>query len=302
MAVSISKPNTFDYLLMALTAIMWASAFIAMKVVVPETGPLWLATGRVIVGFLVLLPYAIYRGFALPKSPKMWALVITTSLFNVVIPFFLISWGELTVDAGIASLLMGISPFLALVGSHFSTSDDRMTLPKILAVILGFSGVLTIVGIDALSGLGRETLIAQLAIMGAAISYVVAGLLVRKIDLDPVSLVCWMLGLGAVMLFAITMGLEGWSQNDISPLALWSLIYLGVVPTGIAQIIRFILIKKIGFAVFSLSVNLVPIFGIELGALLLGEVISIRTFIALALVLAGLFVSKMEFGNAREKA
>ena len=302
MAVSISKPSTFDYLLMALTAIMWASAFIAMKVVVPETGPLWLATGRVIVGFLVLLPYAIYRGFKWPSSPNMWALVFITSLFNVVIPFFLISWGELQVDAGIASLLMGISPFLALVGSHFSTSDDRMTLPKILAVVLGFSGVLTIVGVDALSGLGQETLVAQMAIMGAAVSYVIAGLLVRKIDLDPVSMVCWMLGVGAVMLTTLTVSLQGWSINVISPLAFWSLVYLGVVPTGIAQIIRFMLIKKIGFAVFSLSVNLVPVFGISLGAMLLGEVISARTFIALVLVLSGLFVSKMDFGSARKKA
>lgn len=302
MAVSISKPTAFDYLLMTLTAIMWASAFIAMKIVVPETGALWLATGRVIVGFLVLLPYAIYRGFAVPKSPKVWALVIATSFFNVVIPFVLISWGELTVDAGIASLLMGVAPFIALVGAHFSTSDDRMTLPKIIAVILGFAGIVTIVGLDALSGLGQETLVAQLAIVAATISYVIAGLLIRKIDLDPVSLVCWMLGAGSVMLFTLAIGSQGWCQFDISPLAFWSLIYLGIVPTGIAQIIRFMLIKKIGLAVFSISVNLVPVFGIGLGALLLGEVVSIRTFIALALVLAGLFVSKMEFGKAKKPA
>ena len=152
--------------MMGLTALVWASAFIAIKVVVPETGALWLATWRVLIGFLVLLPYALYRGFIWPTGSKVWWLIAITALFNVVIPFFLISWAEQTIDAGVASLLMGTGPFLALIGSHFSTTDDRITLPKALAVVLGFAGVMTIVGVDAVSGLGGDTLLSQLAAIG----------------------------------------------------------------------------------------------------------------------------------------
>ena len=107
MANQISKPTPLDLFLMALTAIVWASAFVAIKVVVGETGPLWLAAWRVLIGFLIMTPYVIWRGLILPTTPHVWGLLTITAIFNVVIPFFLISWAEQEIDAGIASLLMG---------------------------------------------------------------------------------------------------------------------------------------------------------------------------------------------------
>ena len=296
MIAAITKPSPFDYAMMGLTALVWASAFIAIKVVVPETGPLWLAAWRVVIGFLVLLPYAIWRGIIWPADGRMWLLIAVIAVFNVVIPFFLISWAEKTIDAGVASLLMGTGPFLALIGSHFSTNDDRITAPKMFAVVLGFMGVGLIVGVDAFSGLGGETVLSQLAAMGGALSYVVAGLLVRKTDMPPVRLGCLVLGMGSAILIALALMFDGWPTMGISALAFWSLIYLGLVPTGLGQILRFVLIKKVGYAAFSLSLNLIPVLGVGLGALLLGEIITLRTFAALVLVLAGLFISRMSFG------
>ena len=297
MTSAISKPTPVDYLMMGLTALVWASAFIAIKVVVPETGALWLATWRVLIGFLVLLPYALYRGFIWPKGSKIWWLIAITALFNVVIPFFLISWAEQTIDAGVASLLMGTGPFLALLGSHFSTTDDRITLPKALAVVLGFSGVLVIVGVDAVNDLGGATMLSQLAAICGAMSYVVAGLLIRKIDIPPIRLGCLVLGMGTVFLLVLATLFDGAPTMNLTPIALGSLIYLGLIPTGLGQILRFTLIKKVGYAAFSLSLNLIPVFGVSMGALLLGEVITIRTFIALILVLTGLFASRLKFGG-----
>ena len=292
MTSQISKPTTLDLCLMGLTAVVWASAFVAIKVVVGETGPLWLAAWRVLIGFLIMTPYVIWRGMMLPKSSKLWGLLTITAIFNVVIPFFLISWAEKEIDAGIASLLMGTGPFLALLGSHFSTSDDRITWQKGLGVGLGFCGVLVIVGVDALKGLGGATTLAQLAALGGACSYVVAGLLVRRIDFPPIRMGWLVLGLGAVILFALAPLFEGAPNLNLTPLALWSLIYLGIMPTGLGQILRFVLIKKVGYSIFSLSLNLIPVIGITLGALLLGEIITIWTVIALTLVLAGLMVAR----------
>ena len=250
-----------------------------------------------LIGFLVLLPYALYRGFIWPTGSKVWWLIAITALFNVVIPFFLISWAEQTIDAGVASLLMGTGPFLALIGSHFSTTDDRITLPKALAVVLGFAGVMTIVGVDAVSGLGGDTLLSQLAAIGGAMSYVIAGLLIRKIDIPPIRLGCLVLGLGTIFLLGLALIVDGAPSMSLTPIALGSLIYLGLIPTSLGQILRFTLIKKVGYAAFSLSLNLIPALGGGMGALLLGEVITIRTFIALMLVLAGLFASRLNFGN-----
>lgn len=290
----ISKPVSFDYALMGLTAIVWASAFIAIKVVVPETGPLWLAAWRVLIGFIVLTPYAIWRGLVWPTSNRMWVMLFIATLFNTVFPFILISWAEKTIDAGVVSLLMGTGPFMALIGSHFSTTDDRLTWPKMLAVLMGFAGVLIIIGVDVFNDLGGATSLSQFAAIGGAVCYVIAGLMVRKVDLPPVRMSWLVLGLGAVTLLMMALVFDGSPNIALGTTVLWSLIYLGVMPTGLGQLLRMYLVKKVGYSVFSLSLNLIPVFGVGLGALLLGEVITARTTLALALVLGGLFVSRWE--------
>jgi len=297
---SISKPTFGDYLAMGLTALVWASAFVAIKVVVPETGPLWLAAWRVLIGFIILIPYVMYRGFIFPTGLRIWQLIVIAGIFNAVIPFFLISWASETIDAGVTSLLMGTGPFLALIGSHFSTTDDRISAPKIIAVLFGFTGVVVIVGPNALAGIGGTTFTAQLAAIGGAFSYVIAGLLVRKIDVPPIRLAWLVLGVSSALLLILAILFEGEPNVALTPVVFWSLIYLGLIPTGLGQILRFVLIRRVGYAAFSLSLNLIPVIGVALGALLLGEVVTIRTAIALILVLAGLFISRMEFGAAKK--
>jgi len=293
---SIAKPSSNDYVLMLLTAMLWASAFVAIKIAVPHTGAIWLAAWRVIFSLIVLFPFAIYRGLVLPTTLSVWLVIAVTSLFAVVLPFFLISWAEQEIDAGIASLLMGTGPFLSLIGSHFSTSDDRISPPKVLAVFLGFCGVLTIVGPDAISGLGGSAFTAQLAVVAGSASYVTSGLIVRKINLPAHAIVFWVSACGAVILLAVAALIDGKPELSLSPTIWFALLFLGIAPTGIANIIRFYLIKKVGLTSFSLSVNLVPVFGLLFAALLLGEHITIRTALALVLILSGLFVSRMKFG------
>ncbi len=294
MTNTISKPTLTDFALMGITAFIWASAFIAIKVVVVETGPLWLAAWRVGIGFVVLLPYALWRGLTLPKSKKVWGLIFITALFNVVLPFFFISWAETKIDAGVTSLLMGAGPLLALLGSHLFTSDDKITFSKGIAVAFGFAGVLTIVGVDAINGLGGSTMLAQIAAITGTLCYTIAGLLVRRINIPPITLASLAFGAGLIQLLIASFVFEGSPKLELTPTVIGALIYLGIVPTAVGQIIRFTLIKKIGYATFSLALNLIPVLGLSMGALLLGEVITLRTFIALALVLTGLLISQLK--------
>ena len=134
----IRKPTRLDLALLVMLAMIWGSAFLAIKVVVPDTGPLWLATIRVVIAFMVLLPIAWFKGLIWPASGRQWRLVCLITFFNVVAPFFLISWAEQYIDAGVASLLIGIGPFLALIGSHFTTRDDRLSRAKITGRDTGF--------------------------------------------------------------------------------------------------------------------------------------------------------------------
>lgn len=289
---TIRKPNTLDMTLLVLTGLIWAGAFSAIKIAVVETGPIWLATIRVTIGALVLAPYVIWRGLVLPRDAGTWIVIVLMTLFNVVFPFFLISWAELTIDAGVASILMGTGPFAALLGSHFFTDDDRITGPKLLAVLLGFSGIVLIIGVDAFAGLGRAGILAPIAALCGSLSYVVAGLLIRKIDVPPTRLAFLALSIAAIILFAIAIVTDGPLTSIPSSRASMALLVLGILPTGIAYILRFHLIRTVGYSTFAYSVNLVPVFGVILGAVLLDEPLRPQVLAALALIVAGLFIAR----------
>ncbi len=295
----IQRATIPDLILVALTALVWASGFIAIKVAVPETGAYWLAAMRVSIGLLVLLPYALWKGILLPTSTRMWILVLGMSLVNVVLPFLLISWAELSIDAGVTSLLMGTGPFLALVGSHIFTTDDKLTGTKFLGVVLGFTGVLTIVGFDVLYGLGSANLLAQAACFLGSVCYATAGLLVRKIELPPGRLAFLALAVSSMLLIPLALFHDGPPPTDMSQNALLALIYLGVIPTGFAYLLRFHLIRKIGYSTFAMGLNLIPVFGVFLGVWLLDEPLSWRILIALALVVCGLYAAQFKRAETR---
>ena len=288
------QPQPSDYGLMTLTALIWASAFVAIRFAVPETGPLWLAAIRVGLGFLVLLPYALWRGFIFPQSCRQWALICAMSLLNMVIPFTLIAWAGKTVEAGTLSLLMGTGPFLALTGSHFLTADDRMTRRKLLGVVIGFTGILVVVGPNAIAGLGTGSVSGIAAALGASLCYVMAGLFIRMIDMPPVRLACLALGLGSAVLIPSAFLFAEAPPTNISGNAWIALFFLGFFPTGLAYILRFTLIRAIGYSRFALAVNMIPVFGVILGVVLLGEALSVYILLALALVVAGLLVAGSE--------
>lgn len=286
---TISRASSGDMTLLILVAIIWASAFMAIKIAVPEVGPIWLAAIRVTIGAAALAPYALFKGVVLPSATQVWVLVVIMAVLNVVIPFFLISWAELTIDAGVTSLLMGVGPFLALIGSHMFTSDDKINRRKALGVACGFTGVVTIVGWDALTQLGSDHLLAQLAAIGGCVCYVTAGILIRRIDVPPISLAFLALVIGTIILIALALATDGMLTSLPSSSTLMALIYLGVFPTGIAYILRFYLINKVGYSAFAMSVNLIPVFGILMGVVLLGEPLRPQVMIALVFVLMGLY-------------
>ncbi|MBL4646310.1 MAG: DMT family transporter [Rhizobiales bacterium] len=291
------QPTRLDYTTILFLVIIWASAFLAIRVAVVETGPLWLAAIRVVIGFVVLLPWAIWRGFKWPHRWQDWAMIIGISILNVSAPFILISWAELTIDAGLTSLLLGIGPLLALTISHFFTDDDRFTLLKFVAVLLGFLGILLVIGVDALESLGTNML-AQIAVVGSSASYVVSGLMIRKIKgFPPVRLSCLVLGIASMTLIFIALIHEGIPDaaliSSVSPKAWACLVYLGLFPTGIGYILRYRLIQAIGMSAFTLGLNLIPVFGIGMGAVLLGEQIHWSIVAALVLIMSGLFLSRL---------
>lgn len=294
MSNPIRKPTAGDLVGLLSLTLIWTTAFLAIKVAVPQTGPMWLAAIRVCIAFLVLLPWTLYRGIQLPSSAKQWLFIFGVSILNVSLPFYLISWAELEISAGMTSLLLGIGPLLALILSHFTTNDDRITPQKLIGISFGFTAIVLVVGREALSGLAGPTVLAQLAVLGASMCYAVSGAMIRKItDFPPTRLATLILGMCSIQLLilGIWSGMPDWQQ--INQTAWLNLIYLGLLPTGLATILRYRLIRTVGASFFALGMNLIPVFGLILGALILQEEVTAIAWTALALILTGLFIARL---------
>ena len=289
----IAKPQASDLIMLILVEAIWGSSLTAVKMVVDDLGPLWTAAARVGVGFASVLPFFLFR-LRWPKSREIWLVIALVALLNMVIPFVLISWAMKHIDAGVGALLLGTTPFIAMVMGHFLTSDERITPFKVLAVFLAVTGIAILAGADALLGMGSAALLAQLAVILGGACYVSAGFLMRRLDLNPIAFTAIALGLGTIMLIALSWSWEGlpsrWPEGSDFVALLW----LGVLPTGLAYVLRYFLVRRVGVSTFALAMNTVPVFGIIIAAFVLGEAIEWSTLLALGLVLTGLMVARVD--------
>ena len=189
---------------------------------------------------------------------------------------------------------MATSPIFALVFAHIFTEDDRFTLFKCISVALGFSAVM-VLALPSGNLLDSSNLLAKFATLMAAMSYVIAGLLTRKLDekIGARSITSIVLVL-SVLLLAPAAFLQGFSALDTySNPSLFSLLYLGVFSTALALLIRYSLILQVGYTFVSYTGFLVPVFAVIFGALLLDEQLSMNAYIALLLVLLALAISRL---------
>ena len=280
----IGRPSGIDIALLLAVAIVWGTAFPAIKLVVDDLGALWAAAARVSIGFLAVAPFFVFQP-QFPRSSKVWLAIATVAMLNMVIPFIMISWSMHHINAGVGALLLGMTPFIAMVMGHFLTRDERINRYRILAVIFAVSGVAVLAGTEAISGLSSAALFAQLAVILAGVCYVSAGFVMRRLDMAAIPFTVIALGIGSATLVGLALITEGLPQRLPEGGDLVALFWLGVAPTGLAYLMRYFLVQRVGVSTFALAMNTVPVFGIIIAAIWLGEMITSTTLIALLLVL-----------------
>ncbi|MGL1919806.1 MAG: DMT family transporter [Hyphomicrobiales bacterium] len=297
---TMSAPTAFDYFLILLAALIWASAFIAIKFVVQDFSPLLLSTSRVLIGFVFLISYlGIYMVFnknlVWPSGKQNWIKLFIIAALYTSIPFTLINWGQQYISATLTSIVMGASPLIGYFNAHFATKDEKLNPLKIFAVILGTVGILIAIDFNQDGGFSGN-IWGVIAMMAALYCYSVSGLITRRLTNGDATIISTIiLGIGSIYLIPVAY-FTGQFDVDFSAFkteTLWAVVYLGVFPTGIAYLIRFYLILKIGFTAFLTTVYFIPIFGVLLSALLLGEDLSLNIFIALGLIITSLLISRL---------
>lgn len=205
-------------------------------------------------------------------------------------PFTLISWGEVYIDSGLTAVLMGTMPVATAMLAHLFIADERFNLGTGLGIMIGFGGLIILIGADALHNLDTAV-IAQFAIIIGALSYAVSTTFARRFARLPgpvMSTGATLAGLIWVLPMAILLE-QPWTLRP-GGMAVISVLILGIVATALATLIFYYLIHRVGATTFSQVNYIIPVFGAAWGILFLNEVPGWRMPTALVLVLSGIFI------------
>ena len=275
-------------LLFTLTG-LWSGTFLFAKVALAELSPLTIVLGRVGIAAAALILAMIVTREALPMTREAWRAFLLMGVLNNVLPQGLISWGMLHIDSGLASILNATTPLFVVVFAH-AVGRERATARRVSGVALGIAGVAVLVGPAALRGLGASVL-GQLAILGAAVSYACAGLYGRRLlGMSPTAASAGMLAAATLVLLPIALVVERPWQFAPGPSTIVALLALALVSTAAGYVVYFRILAAAGPTNLLLVTFLMPIGALILGAVVLHERPTLASYAGTALIFAGLAV------------
>lgn len=254
-------------------------------------GPLTVACARTTLGAVSLLILMQIMGRPWPSGLRTWGYILVIGVLTTALPFTLLSWGQQYVPSAFAGLSMAALPLFVLPLAHVF-SDERLEARKATGVMIGFVGALILLGPGALNFAAGSNALAQLACLGASLSYAVASVLTRRCPpVDSIAMAALTLVVGAVCLIPATLafeGVPGWIEGRAG----YAILFLGLIPTAFAALLRVHTIRTAGSVFMTLVNYQVPVWSMIFGAWILSETLPLRFFAALTLILTGLAVSQ----------
>lgn len=304
-----SERTGVDWIAWAMLAslgLIWGGSFTAVSYAVQELPPLSVAAGRLLVAALVLVPAAFLigpggRGPGLPSlsdpvGRRIWAHAAGVAFATNAAPFSLLAWAQTHVTSGLAGVMMAALPLVVLPLSAAFVPGDRMTLGKTAGFVIGFFGVVLLIGVGALGELGQGgdiVVLAQVACLLATCGYA-TGSVITKLSppVHAVSFGAAALGLAALMQLPVALIVEAPFAAPWTPGAMLAIVFLGLLPTALAIVILFALVRRTRPSFVGLVNYQVPIWAMIFGALFLGEAVPDRVLPALGLILGGVAISQ----------
>lgn len=277
--------------MLILLSVAFGGSFFFTGVAVRELPPLSIVVLRVSLAAVALHVFLRLTGVNFLSYGKHWRDFAGMGLLNNAVPFSLIVWGQTHIASGLASILNATTPIFTLIVAHYLVSDERMTPNKMLGVILGLGGVVIMLGPELLAGLGDD-LFAQLAILGAALSYGFAaafGRRFKRLEIPPVTVAAGQVTASAFLLAPLCLWVDQpWALPMPGTWTILSIIGLAILSTAIAYILFFNILASAGATNLSLCTLLVPVSAILLGMLVLGERLNMTHFLGMGIIALGL--------------
>ncbi len=290
--VSINRHmNASEWLALLLLSVLWGCSFFFAGVLVRTLPPLTIVLLRVGLAAMILNALVKLLGMRMPANGRAWRAFFAIGLLNNVIPFCLIVWGQSHIASGLAAILNATTPISTVIVAHLLTSDEKITGNRLLGVAIGFVGVVILIGPDSLQGLGTD-LLAQLAVLAAAVSYAFAGVYGRRfktMGVDPIVTATGQVTASALLLFPVTMLVDRpWTLAMPAPPVWAAIAGIAVLSTALGYVLYFRILATAGATNLLLVTFLIPVSAIVMGTFRLGEHLEPRHFAGLALFGAAL--------------
>ena len=285
------QPRLIDYTLLVILALIWASAFFNIKIATESFGPITIAFLRVFFGSIPVLLLCFYKKIKIEAFSKDWYWFAIIGFVNLVLPFFLIAYGVKSVQSNLAAILMSTTPLSSTILGHFYTKNEKFNLVKTFGILIGFSGIIYLFSDNLL--INDSNFISALLILLGSTCYVVGGVLTLKISKKKNENVT-----GSILIWAVLILIpfvyfieKPWNLVP-SVESTISVVYLGMVSTGVAWLLRFKILKDNGLIFQSQVSYLIPIFGTILSYIFLKEIITPKVLLSLLAVVVGIYFVK----------
>jgi drug/metabolite transporter (DMT)-like permease len=275
-----------------LLGLIWGSSFLWIKVALNEIGPFTLVSLRLLFAVFGMALVILWKRPSFPAERKTWLQLALVGTFNTAMPFVLISWGEQSIDSAMASILNGTVPLFTVVIAHLFLQDERINLPKILGLLIGFAGIIVLVQRD----LGPQDLggsfLGKSAVLVASISYAGSAVFVRRnlkqVPMLVLAFIPMLVADGIVWSFVPLV--EAPFQLPSMPLTWIAVIWLGLLGSWIAYLLYFSLIQSVGPTRSVLVTYVFPVVGVILGVLFLNESLDFNLVLGSSMVVASIVV------------
>jgi len=283
--------KTKDWFIFILLGAIWSASFLWIKIAVSEIGPFALVAFRVTFGALTGILITLFARTKWPRERATWLTFSLLGVTSVAIPFVLISWGEKTIDSTVASILNATTPLFTIFIAHLYLHDDRITLPKILGLILGFAGVVVLM-LQDLDPNSRNSVIGQAAVLVASFFYAASSVYARLKTEHVPGLVR-----GAAPL--VTASLAMWIITPVAerplviptlPITWVAVLWLGILGSGLASILWYYLLHAIGPTRTTVVSYIFPLGGVILGVVFLKEPLTWNLALGAALIISSITV------------
>jgi drug/metabolite transporter (DMT)-like permease len=285
------EPRLIDYTLLVVLALIWASAFFNIKIATESFGPITIAFLRVFFGSIPVLLLCFYKKIKIEAFSKDWYWFAIIGFVNLVLPFFLIAYGVKSVQSNLAAILMSTTPLSSTILGHFYTKNEKFNLVKTFGILIGFSGIIYLFSDNLL--INDSNFISALLILLGSTCYVVGGVLTLKISKKKNENVTGSILIWAVLILIPFVYFIEKPWNSVPSVeSTISVVYLGMISTGVAWLLRFKILKDNGLIFQSQVSYLIPIFGTILSYIFLKEIITPKVLLSLLAVVVGIYFVK----------